>query len=167
MDQITCCCFDLETSSLDADFGVLLCAVVKPAGGPYKTFRADRLNPSWARRRSDDSAILRAVAAELERYDVWCAHNGAWFDVPFLRARLLRWGLPALPTRKLVDPVQLARRKLRLSGNSLRTVARHLGAAAKRELEPTVWQRAALDGDRAEMDQRALGRSYLSPMQYK
>jgi hypothetical protein len=48
-----------------------------------------------------------------------------------------------------------ARRKLRLSGNSLRTVARNLGAAAKRDLEPTVWQRAALDGDRGAMDQIA------------
>lgn len=54
--QITCCCFDLETTNLAADFGVILCGVVKGAGEKPAIFRADQLNKDWPRRRSDDGA---------------------------------------------------------------------------------------------------------------
>src|SRR5262245_25969982 len=109
MNQISCCCFDLETTNLAGDFGIILCAVIKPAHAGSRIFRADRLRKSWLTRRSNDRAILRAVVEELSNYDIWVAHNGARFDVPFLRTRLLRWSMPPLPNKKLIDPVLLAR----------------------------------------------------------
>jgi len=68
--------------------------------------------------------------------------------VPFLRARLARWGLPPLPARKLLDTCALARNKLRLGNFSLERVVSHLGVSTKQGVEPILWQRAALDGDR-------------------
>jgi uncharacterized protein YprB with RNaseH-like and TPR domain len=112
-----------------------------------RVFRADRLNRSWHKRRSDDRAVLRGIVKELEQYDIWVAHNGQRFDVPFLRTRLLAWGLPALANKKLIDPVLLARNKLRMSFNSLEQVANHLGVNSKTTVEPRQWLRAALDGD--------------------
>lgn len=152
MSRISCCCFDLETSNLSADFGVLLCAVIKPANGAAKVFRADELNPRWKTKRSDDSRTVAAVTKELEKYDIWVAHNGQRFDVPYLRTRLMAWGLPPLPLRKLIDPVLLARNKLRLSYNSLAQVANHLGCNSKTQVSPHHWIKASMDGDSGSMD---------------
>lgn len=150
--MIQICTFDLETTSLNADFGVLLCAVVKPSHGKAKVFRADKLNPRWDKCRSDDSLIIRAVCDELGKYDVWIAHNGARFDVPFLRTRLAKHGMPSLPEKKLLDPVMLARNKLKLSYNGLERIADFLGCNHKTPVDGDLWLRAALDGDRKAMN---------------
>ena len=121
MNQVSCCVFDLETTNLSADFGVILCGVVKPANGRPKVFRADSLNPTWSACRSNDRHVTKAIVAELDRFDIWVAHNGAKFDVPFLRTRLLAHSLPPLPSKKLIDPVLLARNKLRMSFKKLKT----------------------------------------------
>lgn len=152
MSQISCCCFDLETTHLNADFGVLLCAVVKPAYGKPVIFRADKLNSKWKTCRSDDSIIVKELVKELCKWDIWIAHNGARFDVPWLRTRLAKHGLPPLPNNKLLDPVQLARNKLKMSYNSLDQIATFLGCNTKTEVEPDQWLRAALDGDRKAMN---------------
>lgn len=151
MNQIQCCVFDLETTNLNADFGVILCAVVKPANGEPIVFRGDSY-ANWKRRRSDDSKIVRDIVKTLLNYDIWCAHNGARFDVPFLRSRMLRAGMEPLPAKKLVDPVLLARSKLKLSYNSLEKVAEHLGCNSKTEVRPEMWLRASLDGSREAMN---------------
>lgn len=150
-DQVSCCCFDLETTNLSADFGVVLCGVVKPAQGKPKIFRADHLNPKWDKCRSDDSAICREIVAYLDQFDIWVAHNGHRFDVPFLRTRLLKHGMNALPGKKLIDPVLLARNKLKMSWNGLDKVAEHLGVNTKTDVCPDQWLKAALDGDRKAM----------------
>ena len=149
--QISCACFDLETTNLSADFGVLLCAVIKPAYGESFVIRADQF-PTWKTHRSDDRGILKAVTKVLDDFDIWIAHNGARFDVPFLRTRLLTHGLPPLPSKKLIDPLLLARNKLRMSYNSLKQLANHLGCNTKTELQPKLWLRAALDGDTKAMN---------------
>lgn len=89
---------------------------------------------------------------ELEKYDIWVAHNGARFDVPFLRTRLLAHESGPLVNRKLIDPVLLARNKLRLSFNSLDQVASHLGVNKKTPVTPKQWITAALDGSTEAMD---------------
>lgn len=152
MSQITCCAFDLETTHLNADFGVLLCAVIKPAYGEPIIFRADKLNKRWRTNRSNDHAIVKATVDELANWDIWIAHNGAKFDVPWLRTRLAKHSLPPLPNKKLLDPLQLARNKLRMSYNSLDKLATFLGVNSKTEVDPDQWLRASLDGDSEAMD---------------
>jgi DNA polymerase III epsilon subunit-like protein len=150
--QITCCCFDLETTNLCADFGVILCGVVKPSTAEARVFRSDTLNPRWASRRSDDRHVLKAIVEELSHHDIWIAHNGNKFDVPFLRTRLAKWGLPPLPTKKLIDPLTLARNKLRMSWNSLEKIATFLNCNSKTDVEGDIWLKAALDGNTQAMN---------------
>lgn len=152
--QIMCCVFDLETTNLNADFGVVLCGVVKPAFAPPKIFRADKLNPDWKRSRSDDSAVIEAIADELTKYDILIAHNGARFDLPFLRTRLAKHKLPPFPnTIKLVDPVWVARNKLKLSYNSLEQLIDFLGITEKKTpVSGDQWLSASLDGCVESMD---------------
>ncbi len=152
--QITCAVFDLECTSLNADFGVVLCGVVLPALGKPRVFRADKLNERWDSCRSDDSAVVKAIADELVKYDILIAHNGAKFDLPFLRARLAKHGLPPFPnTIKLVDPVWLARNKWKMSYNSLEQLANFLGIKdPKTRVAGDKWLAASLDGCRKAMN---------------
>lgn len=152
MNQLGCAIFDLECTSLNADFGVVLCGVVLPAGGKPVILRADKLNKHWDTKRSDDSAVVKAIVHELAKYDIWIAHNGNRYDVPFLRTRLARWNLPPLPTAKLVDPVMLARNKLKMSYNSLNQIANYLGVNSKTEVMGEQWLAASLDGCRKSMN---------------
>jgi uncharacterized protein YprB with RNaseH-like and TPR domain len=150
---ITSACFDLECSSLNADFGVILCAVIKPADRKKPVVLRGDDYPSWRKGRSNDESITKAIAAELQNYDILVAHNGHKFDMPFLRSRMERWSLPPFPKKKLIDPVLLARNNLKLSWNSLEKVAEHLRIEMnKTPVTGETWIRAALDGDVEAMD---------------
>ena len=58
--------FDLETFTLTADTGILLCASIKEYGraGPIKTIRADEF-PGWKRNRANSRAVFESGAIEL------------------------------------------------------------------------------------------------------
>lgn len=145
--------FDLECSSLNADFGIILCGVIKPQSGEPIVFRSDTLNKKWKTQRSDDSAVVKAIIDELGKYDILCAHNGLKFDLPYLRTRAARWGMPPFHSPKLIDPVLIARRNLRMSYNGLERIADFLGVNTKTRVDGAVWQAASLDGDKAAMDE--------------
>jgi uncharacterized protein YprB with RNaseH-like and TPR domain len=151
--MITSCCFDLETSSLNANFGIVLCGVIKGSDRkkPY-VFRGDDFSAWKEGRRSDDASLVGTIVTCLNQYDVLVAHNGARFDVAFLRTRMANWGLGAFPNKKLVDPVLIARNKLRMSSNSLASLASLIGAGEKTVVDGKMWLRASLDGDKEAMD---------------
>lgn len=143
--------FDLETTSLKANFGVILCGSIKGFGEKkVTTFRADSYS-TWDKHRSDDSAVAKAIYKELIKYDIWVAHNGVKFDVPFLTTRLLPKGI-IVPKQKIIDPVKLARRHLRLGYNSLQQIAEYFELGNKNPVSSRQWLRASLDGDRKAMD---------------
>lgn len=146
--------FDIETTHLAADFGIILCAVIKAheKGAKPIVLRGDQLNPQWSTRRSCDKAIAKRLAEELSAFDVLVAHNGTRFDIPFIRTRLARWSLRPLPEIKLIDPCKISRAKLRMSYNSLDKIAGFLGCNSKTDVTGEMWVRAALDGDRKAMD---------------
>lgn len=122
-------CLDCETTGLWADFGYLLCAVIKDLHtGKYDVFRLDetltyknpkfRTDPkNWAR---IDKELLENLRKVYETYDIILTFNGRWFDIQFLNTRLLKNRLPALPDMKHIDILNdIARRKLRLRSKRL------------------------------------------------
>lgn len=146
-------CFDIETSSLDARFGIILCAVVKPDGGKPVVFRSDELNKKWKTNRSDDSAIVLSLVDELSNYDILVAHNGVKFDLPFIRTRMVKWGFrPPFPYKKVIDPYQLVRNRFRLSNASLEAICDYLNLGRKTPVDADIWVKAALDGCKKSMD---------------
>jgi len=81
--------FDLETTGLTAIMGRLLCASFADAWGRVTTFRIEDTNRAS---KIDDRELAVKIRDQLETYDIICGHNSKLFDVPFLNARLLRWG---------------------------------------------------------------------------
>lgn len=154
--MLTTAVFDLETSDLDADRGVILCGVIKSSErrDPY-VFRIDREDrATWRRgKRGCDKNTVKAISAVLQRHDVLVAHNGGWFDIPMLRTRQLLTDAAVMRDMKLVDPFQIARRKFRLKSNSLGRVADFLGVKDKKTpLDMSTWADAILNGSRKSMD---------------
>ena len=150
---ISSVCIDIETFNLQADFGIILCGVIKEEGKRPKIFRHDKLCKTWKTKRSDDTAVTIAIAEEIRKHPIWTAHNGKKFDLPYINTRLLRCGLSPLPAPKvLIDPVELARNKLRMSFNGLSQIASLLKCNSKTEVEPEIWVRAAFDGCTKSMD---------------
>ncbi len=142
--------FDLETFALDRGWGVVLMAVILVHGdGPEpKWYEFDLTQTSkWPQIRSDDRELYEKVYDVLKDCHVLYAHNGAWFDIPYLNSVALKYNLPRLKA-KLIDPVQIARRKYRIGSNSLSNVADFLGLPeSKLHIGPDVWKNALLDND--------------------
>lgn len=147
--------FDLETSSLEGDKGIILCCCVKSSESKdILTIRTDETSKNWGKGlRGDDRETCIQVAEVLSKHDVLVAHNGTRFDVPFLRTRMLHWRLPRLPDIKIVDPCSIAFRKFRLRNNSLAVILDHLGLKdRKTPLDMSVWADATQNGSKASMD---------------
>lgn len=146
--------FDLETFALDRGWGVLLVGVIVVFGdGDPKEyrFRLDQFE-TYKRDRSDDSEIAAAIFSVLEDCHVWYAHNGKWFDVPYLNSIALKYGMPPVE-RKLRDPVQILRAKFRIGANSLEAATDFLGLEqSKMHVPAEVWRQAAFNGSKEHFD---------------
>ncbi len=140
--------FDLETSNLNADLGVLLCAALAINDKPVRLFSQREFNDKFeVRHYSGDGVLCRVVAEALADCDILCAHNGQFFDLPFLRGRLAIHKLQNLRTMPLLDPCLVSRRKFRFGRHDLRSLAARLSVGGKTPVDATTWQRATLDGD--------------------
>lgn len=145
-------CLDLETSNLDADFSILLTACIKPFGKPALVFRADAY-PSWATNRADDKAITKAIADELRKHAVVITHYGTKFDVPFLRAKLVKHGLEPLPPMFAIDSWRIAKDNFKVSSRRLKTLAEYFQIGTKDGVEGGLWMKAAYEGNTEAMNQ--------------
>lgn len=147
--------FDLETFSLNADTGILLCAVIKEYGHekPARIIRADSF-PEWRKDRSNVRPIVESVLEALKGFDIFVAHNGQNFDKAMLTSWALKFDLPvALRFAKFIDPVLLCRRHLRLSRNSLASLLQFLDIdETKTPIKWESWMKAALNGDKKHLD---------------
>jgi uncharacterized protein YprB with RNaseH-like and TPR domain len=147
---------DIETTDLAADRGVILCVCYESSKRPGRitTLRNDKISSGWAKGlRGDDKEIVRRTNDVIRSHDVIVAHNGKNFDLPFLRTRAMRWGLPALEEPKIVDPLKILWNKHRLRSNRLGAIADHVGIRdRKTPLDLSVWSDATLNGTKAAMD---------------
>jgi uncharacterized protein YprB with RNaseH-like and TPR domain len=146
--------FDLETSSLDANYGVILCGCIKSSiTGKITTYRLDKMSRWKEGYRGFDAGVVAAIALDLEAHDVLVAHNGSRFDIPFLRTRMLHHRMHRLPDIKLIDPCSILFRKFRMKSNSLNALLDHLGLKERKTpLDMSVWADAVHNGTRSSMD---------------
>lgn len=144
------CIFDLETSSLYADTGILLCAVIKEynTDKPPTIIRADQF-PTWKNNRSNCRPIVSATLKALEDFDMFVAHNGQYFDKTMLTSWAVRWGMRLdLRFSKFIDPVMLARRHMRVSRRSLGNILQFLNInEEKTSILWQHWMKATIEGN--------------------
>src|SRR2546425_10777121 len=87
---------DIETSSLEADAGIVLGAGLLPETGKSEYFEAKRTD--------QEKALLVKLLKRVEAYDATVTWSGRGFDTPFFTTRLLKHGVGPLPIPGQMQP---------------------------------------------------------------
>jgi len=168
--------FDIETTHLRANFGVMLTYCILD-DATDKIFsrtitREEILHPAVR-----DRQVIKSLIDDLKHYDTIVTFYGTRFDIPFSRTRALIHGFdfPHHGTLKHKDVYYTVRHKFSLHSNRLENACRTLvGSTGKTSLLPDVWQRAAYGDPRAlkyivehcKEDVKDLKRLYYKTLEY-
>lgn len=142
--------FDIETSNLDADFGIMLAYCIKD--GASKTIHNDVItldDINSCRAGDEDKRVVQSCINDLAKFDKIVTFYGTRFDLPFTRTRALVCGVPFPFYGSIVhkDVYYLVRNKFKLSSNRLENSCRVLlDKTQKTRIEKRAW-RAAARGD--------------------
>ena len=145
--------WDIEASSLNASYGMLLCVCCGNVGEE----KIDKFNLHDYKKRGDsvfeaERKLLIDLSARLTEADVWLTWYGKRYDLPFVNSRLLKHDLPVLdPRHPHIDGWQTCKYRLKLPSNRLATIQDFLGTPnAKTKITPDDWL-LAMSGDRTAM----------------
>lgn len=140
---------DIETSSLEADAGIIVGAGLLPETG-----RPEYIGVS---RSADEKNMLAKLMSRMGAYDVVVTWNGRGFDFPFLATRLLIHGLdPRLVyAKRHIDLNEIVKSRLRLTFTYLDHVCDFFGVQKKKG--PMGMDVPHLYLKAQEGDRRALG----------
>lgn len=146
---------DIETSNLDANFGIILTYCIKDSQSPkiyfghitpedIKKYPADKI----------DKRVVKDLTRDIQLFDRIVTHYGRRFDIPFIRTRALVVGIefPYFGSISNDDTWLIARRKLKLNSNRQDTVDRTLfGNTNKTRVCSKYWI-AALQGNKRALN---------------
>ena len=143
--------FDIETTHLKGNFGHVLCACLKDAGGHTQVFRIDQY-PGFRKDMRNDKPLIKDISKALDAYDMVVTYNGYFFDFMFLDTRLTKHGEVMSPKVLHVDLLYHARKAFQLHSYRLVSLASFLKVPAKQTpLDTETWGAAAY-GDNKAMD---------------
>jgi uncharacterized protein YprB with RNaseH-like and TPR domain len=91
-----------------------------------------------------DRRIVISLLEELKKYSVVCTYYGTNFDLPFLRAKALHYGLEGLEygTAFHLDLYFTIKSKFALSRKSLAVATEYFGIPGKTPLDHNIWYNA-------------------------
>lgn len=139
---------DIETTNLRGDFGMILCACLKPVGEAPIVLRLDEYDK---RKPWDDTPLVRDLIDRLSE----CSKAFGWysgrFDIPFIRTRKTLDRIEESVTLRHTDLLQASRRGLLIHNHRLETLMNLFAANKKTDIRPEAWRRAGF-GDKAAMD---------------
>jgi uncharacterized protein YprB with RNaseH-like and TPR domain len=143
--------FDIETTNLKGNFGLVLAAVVKPLGQAPIILRLD--DPKYKSRKPwEDKPLLEDLGDVLED----CARVFGWyssrFDIPFLRTRRVLSGVKGTVSFRHCDMIFPCRSHFKFHNNRLETLLQMFSPVKKTSIVPEDWRRAAF------MDKRSMNR---------
>jgi uncharacterized protein YprB with RNaseH-like and TPR domain len=129
--------FDIETTDLKADGGRIICASIKPWGGPVETYYSEL----YDKKGGDDSKVIEEIRDRLREFDYVITWYGTGFDMPFLKTRLLINNMEPLGEMYHVDLYYTSRFHFLFNNNRMQTVEEALfaGKTLKTRLSRMVW----------------------------
>lgn len=134
---------DIETSNLDANFGIILTYCIKVGG--QKTILTGTVKKSDITKYpadKTDTGVVKQLVGDMLKFDRIVTHYGSRFDIPFIRTRALYDGIdfPQFGSIRQDDTWIMARKKLKLNSNRLDVIARAvLGKTDKTRIEFSNW----------------------------
>lgn len=143
--------FDIESTGLNATFGTILCIGYKFLNDP-DVHVPTILDGKRRKDMLDDKKLVERFAKVYNHCDYSVGHYSSRFDLPMIRTKLLKFGLPPLPPKPHIDTWWIARRELKLHSNRLAVLQDFLGVSnSKTPLKPDDWIQAA-HGSKAALD---------------
>lgn len=134
--------FDIETTNLKADMGIMLTFSYKWRGSKSKpNVMSIHEFPLFKEAPWDDSQLVLAAYDVLKEADSLIYHYGDEFDLPFFKTRLIKCG-KYFPRTHTVDTCKVAWRHLKLSAR-LQNLAEFFELPElKMHISKEVWKRA-------------------------
>lgn len=134
----TFACFDIETTDLKADGGRIICASIKPLGGPVETYYSDLYTKNGG---DDDKKVITLIRDRLRDFDYVITWYGTGFDMPFLKTRLLIQDQEPLGEIYHLDLYYTSRFHYLFNNNRMQTVEEALfaGKSLKTRLGRMIW----------------------------
>lgn len=123
--------FDIETTALEGvGAGIILCACIRPlATQRTRDFRlkylADWKSNEFGFLEREETELLEEICEELAKYDLLIGQNIEQFDLPYLRTRCFRRGIPFDLNPFTYDTMRA------FSRTRFRTVANRFGRPSK------------------------------------
>lgn len=137
---------DIETSNLDANYGIMLCYCIKELG---KNKILERTITKAELKKELDKKLVGQCVKDINKFDRVITYYGTGFDIPFIRTRALRWNLdfPIYGELWHDDIYYIIRNKFKLHRNRMEVACQTLlGKTRKTHINPDLWTRA-LQGD--------------------
>lgn len=149
---------DIETQgSLDAIWGLVVTFAIKPQGREpvlRKITPKEILN-----KRTQDRNLVKQFCTDVQNYDVLVVYYGCdkpgRHDLPFLRARAEKWGLPNFPKqgeKKIIDLYDVVKKYFKYPAGRRRMgiVCNNLGIPSKQTpMDPDIWRAAGAGNQKA------------------
>lgn len=82
-------------------------------------------------KRMDDKRIIQCMYKIYEEADAIVMHNGKKFDNKVIQTRGIYHGLGKLPTVKIIDTLQIAKKHMKLPSNRLDSIGKYFGIGRK------------------------------------
>lgn len=148
---------DIEADGLKADWDTMLTWCIKQKGGDvaYDSVTREELFDG-----TQDRRIVESLLEEMKKYDLIVTYYGTNYDLPFIRAKSLRYDLDfphyRFDGKKLIHELShfdlyfLVKAKLCISRKSLDNVCQYLGIKGKTEIDKEAW-RLAKYGDKESL----------------
>lgn len=156
-EKLTVAYLDIESDGLKADFSTMLSWCIKPRDGKVVS---DAITKEELFNGDTDRRIVRSCIDEMLKYDIIVTYYGTGFDIPFLRAKALHYGMEfpdftvsssttktgtttykSEPIIYHFDLYFIVKSKFCISSKSLDNICDWLGIDGKTPLEKNVWRR--------------------------
>ncbi len=142
--------FDLETSSFDADTGMLLTYCLGVGDEVYSGV----IKRSEILSGKDDKRLVEELIKVIdEKVDILVGYYSSRFDIPFLRSRALAHNLSFFKSKEKYhwDLYYLIKFKLKLHRNTLDSATHFFDIEGKNHVDLKIWNKAKL-GDKQSLD---------------
>jgi len=134
--------WDIESTSLNATFGTILCIGYKWLGKP-KVYVPSILD-SQTEGMLDDSHLVQEFAKAFNECDYHTTWFGERFDLPMVCSKLIKYGMQPVAPKPHLDLWKTARKRFKLHSNRLQAWQQFLGLDnAKTPISFDAWLQAA------------------------
>lgn len=97
------------------------------------------IRKNWAVDPFNEKALVKASHKILNEADVFITHYGVRFDLPFMNAKFIKYGLEPVIGKAHIDTWMISKTCLKLSNNKLKTVATMFGLDNKMDIGIETW----------------------------